>query len=120
MRKLIIGAAVITLAAAFFTTACKKPVFVPEEEVIPEDPDEPGVYEEGLYVTEKGAGMFTGEDWNNAMSVENLRTLLFVTGNTEGTSVSSPSCITSDSTFLNCSTLVSWSFSDDTISSTMS
>ena len=87
MRKLIIGAAVIALAAAFLTTACKKPVFVPEEEVIPEDPDEPGVYEEGLYVTEKGAGMFTGEDWNNAMSVENLRTLLFVTGNTEGKTI---------------------------------
>ncbi len=42
----------------------------------PEKPDDPGVYEEGFYVTVSGAGLFSGEDWDNAMSVENLKDLL--------------------------------------------
>ena len=56
--------------------ACKKSVFVPETPVNPEAPDDPGIYEPGFYVTVKGAGRFTGEDWDNAMSAENLKELL--------------------------------------------
>lgn len=63
----------ILLAGVF---SCQKSVFVPEVPVNPEAADDPGVYEEGLYVTVKGAGLFTGEDWNNAMSVYDLLDLL--------------------------------------------
>lgn len=76
MRYHLLKAACPIVAAAFLTFACQKPEFVPETEVILVEEDDPGVYEEGFYVTVNGAGLFTGEDWNNAMSVENLKDLL--------------------------------------------
>ena len=59
--------------------SCRK-VLLPEQEIVPVQPDDPGIYEEGLYVTVKGAGMFTGEDWPNAMSAQDLRNLLLTSG----------------------------------------
>ncbi|MBR6054343.1 MAG: right-handed parallel beta-helix repeat-containing protein [Bacteroidales bacterium] len=67
-------------AAAVLTLSCKKPVFVPEDKTPPVETDDPGVYEEGFYVTESGAGMFTGEDWANAFSAADLRNLLLADG----------------------------------------
>lgn len=69
--------ALVLLAGAF---SCQRSVFVPETPVNPEAPDDPGVYEDGLYVTVKGSGRFTGENWDNAMSAQNLRDLLLAEG----------------------------------------
>lgn len=73
-------AAVPFLAAAICIASCDKPQFVPETEEIPVEKDDPGVYEEGFYVTVNGAGLCTGEDWNNAMSVHDLKELLLADG----------------------------------------
>ncbi len=64
------------LIAAGMVLSCQKPVFIPQGGTDPGVSDDPGTYEEGLYVTVKGAGMFTGEDWSNAMSVQDLKNLL--------------------------------------------
>ena len=76
MRRYLYLAAVPLVAAALLSVSCKKPEFVPETEVLPKEEVDPGVYEEGFYVTVAGAGLFTGEDWNNAMSVNDLKNLL--------------------------------------------
>ena len=72
----MIKKAAVILAAAFYAVSCEKPVFVPEVETVPEAVDETGTYEDGFYVTVNGAGMFTGEDWDNAFSASDLRNLL--------------------------------------------
>ena len=81
MRRLFYRAAVTTMAAALVFGACKKPVFVPENLTPPTENDEIGTYEEGFYVTESGAGMFTGEDWTNAFSAEDLKAILLADRN---------------------------------------
>ena len=75
--KLMAFAAVALLALPI--ASCRK-VLLPEQEIVPVQPDDPGIYEEGLYVTVNGAGMFTGEDWPNAMSINDLRDLLLTAG----------------------------------------
>ena len=71
----------LALVSVWGAPSCKRSVFIPETSVNPEPPDDPGVYEEGFYVTVKGAGMFTGEDWDNAMSAQNLKDLLLADAN---------------------------------------
>ena len=71
----------LALVSVWGAPSCKRSVFIPETPVNPEPPDDPGVYEEGFYVTVKGAGMFTGEDWDNAMSAQNLKDLLLADAN---------------------------------------
>lgn len=76
MKKLSFIFLALAFLLSFGFIACNKSTFVPETPVNPEAPDDPGVYEEGLYVTVNGAGLFTGEDWDNAMSAQNLKNLL--------------------------------------------
>ena len=80
-KGFITKAAVTIMAAAFFAYSCDKPEFVPEADKVPVENDETGTYEEGFYVTVNGAGMFTGEDWDNAFSAADLRNLLLADAN---------------------------------------
>lgn len=79
-RSLTVKAVFAVAVAAIVIGSCRKPVFVPEDKTPPVETDDPGVYEEGFYVTESGAGMFTGEDWANAFSAADLRNLLLADG----------------------------------------
>lgn len=75
LKKIVAGLLMLPVLLSA-SVSCNRSTFVPERPVNPEAPDDPGVYEEGLYVTVKGAGMFTGEDWGNAMSAQDLKNLL--------------------------------------------
>ncbi|MBR4774968.1 MAG: hypothetical protein IK008_02600 [Bacteroidales bacterium] len=81
MKRHLYLAAVPIVAAAILSASCQKPVFTPETPVVPAEEDDPGVYEPGFYVTVNGAGLFTGEDWANAMSVNDLKDLLLADEN---------------------------------------
>ena len=71
----------LALAVVVGISSCQRSVFIPETPVNPEPPDDPGIYEGGYYVTVKGAGRFTGEDWENAFSVQNLKDMLLADNN---------------------------------------